>query len=61
MQFIGEMIYTLDGLLDTTRKRHILGGILISISLLFGGMAMTIVTIKDDTTDKIDMKENDYE
>ena len=61
MQFIGEMIYTLDGLLDTTRKRHILGGILISISLLFGGMAMTIVTIKDDTTYKIDMKENDYE
>ena len=34
-------------MLDTKRKRHIAGGIMLSASLLFGGLALTVVTIKD--------------
>ena len=38
----------LDETLDTRRKRHIAGGILISISLLFGGLAFTVMTLKTE-------------
>ncbi|MEY8515360.1 histidine kinase [Lachnospiraceae bacterium 29-84] len=38
----------LDYLLDTRRKRHIVGGILLSVSALFGGLAFTVMTIKDE-------------
>lgn len=34
--------------LNTKRKRHIAGGILMSVSLLFGGLAVTIMTIKSE-------------
>lgn len=33
---------------DTKEKRHIVGGMLVSISLLFGGMAFTVMTMKDE-------------
>jgi hypothetical protein len=42
------IIAMLDETLDTRRKRHIAGGILISISLLFGGLAFTVMTIKSE-------------
>ena len=32
--------------LNTRAKRHIAGGVLMSISLLFGGLAVTIITLK---------------
>ncbi len=32
--------------LDTKRKQHLVGGILMSVSLLFGGLAITVMTIK---------------
>lgn len=41
------IISLLDEALDTRRKRHILGGVLMSISLLFGGLAVTVVTLKN--------------
>lgn len=41
----------LDYSLNTRRKRHITGGVLMSISLLFGGLAITIMTIKNDEED----------
>lgn len=50
-----SLVITIDNLIDTGRKRHIVGGILLSASLLFGGLALTIVTINDEE------KENDYE
>jgi hypothetical protein len=37
---------TLDYSLDTKKKRHIAGGILMSISVLFGGLAFTVMTLK---------------
>jgi hypothetical protein len=38
----------LDYALNTRTKRHITGGILMSISLLFGGLAVTIMTLKTE-------------
>ena len=36
-----------DAILDTGRKRHIAGGILLSLSLLFGGLSVTVPILKD--------------
>lgn len=43
-----SIIYTLDCIMDTPRKRHIIGGILLSASLLFGGLSITVFTIKNE-------------
>jgi len=48
MESIGNILSMLDYVLDTTRKRHIAGGVLMSISLLFGGLALTVMTIKEE-------------
>ena len=40
------IISMLDQSLDTRTKRHIAGGILLSASLLFGGLAFTVITLK---------------
>lgn len=48
MDSIGNLISMLDYILDTRRKRHITGGVLISMSLLFGGLAVTVMTIKNE-------------
>ena len=44
--FISLFDYTI----NTKRKRHITGGILLSISLLFGGLAFTVMTLKMEDT-----------
>lgn len=38
----------MDYILDTKRKRHITGGILLSASLLFGGLVLTVMTIRNE-------------
>jgi hypothetical protein len=43
-----EIFGMINGSLDTRKKRHIAGGVLLSISLLFGGLAITILTVKDE-------------
>lgn len=43
-----DFISTIDAILDSKRKRHITGGILLSAALLFGGLAITVVTITSD-------------
>lgn len=48
MEGIGNFISMMDYILDTYRKRHITGGILLSASLLFGGLALTVMTIKTE-------------
>ncbi len=48
MEGLTNLISMLDYILDTKRKRHITGGILLSASLLFGGLAMTVMSIKDE-------------
>ena len=48
MESLDIIISVLDGALDTKRKRHITGGIMMSMSMLFGGLAFTIMTIKNE-------------
>lgn len=48
MDFLDAFIFSLDSMLDTKRKRHIVGGILLSASALFGGLAVTVFTIRNE-------------
>lgn len=48
MNRLEGVIATLDYLLSTRRKRHIMGGILMSASLLFAGLAFTVITLKPE-------------
>jgi hypothetical protein len=51
MDRLGELLSMLEYSLNTRKKRHIAGGILMSVSLLFGGLAITIITIKTEDND----------
>ena len=48
MNRLEAFLTMLDYSLDTKKKRHIAGGILMSISVLFGGLAFTVVTLKTE-------------
>lgn len=48
MEGLDNIIAMIDYMLNTKRKRHIVGGILISMSALFGGLAITAMTIKSE-------------
>jgi hypothetical protein len=48
---IEEILSILEQSLNTHKKRHIVGGVLLSVSLLFGGLAVTIITIKSEEDD----------
>ncbi len=56
MEEFENSISTLDYILNTKRRRHITGGILISLAVLFGGLALTVMTIKNEETE-----DDDYE
>lgn len=51
MYQLGEVLSIVDHSLNTKRKRHITGGVLLSISLLFGGLAFTIISMKMEDND----------
>lgn len=46
MEKLENVLSAIDYSLNTKKKRHIIGGVLMSISLLFGGLAFTVVTLK---------------
>lgn len=48
MDRLEYIVSTLNRLVDNPRKRHVIGGMLISVSLLFGGLALTVITIKNE-------------
>lgn len=54
MYRLEEILSMLDSSLNTRKKRHIAGGVLMSIALLFGGLSLTIITLKteEDQTDE---------
>ena len=56
MNRLEAFLAMLDYSLDTRKKRHIAGGILLSVSLLFGGLAFTVMTLK--TEDIIEDEQN---
>lgn len=48
MHKLEAIVSMLDRSFGTKRKRHIAGGILASLSLLCGGLALTIMTLKTE-------------
>lgn len=46
MESLDSILSMLDYMINTERKRHIAGGILLSVSMLFGGLAFTVMTTK---------------
>lgn len=48
MDRLERILSMLDHSLDTRKKRHIAGGILMSVSLLFGGLAFAVMTLKPE-------------
>ena len=61
MDRLNHIVAMLEKTLGTKTKRHILGGALISVSLLFSGLALTVMTLKIDEKENIDENEiEDY-
>lgn len=60
MENLERILAILEKTLSTKKRRHIAGGLLLSASLLFGGLAVTVITLKYDTIDE-DEKENEDE
>ncbi len=50
MDGLERIISLLDYVLDSPKKRHIAGGILLSVSMLFGSLALTVITLKNEET-----------
>lgn len=48
MNRIEAWLAMLEYSLNTNRKKHIAGGILMSISVLFGGLAFTVISLKTE-------------
>lgn len=48
MERIEHVLSMIDYALSTRRRRHIAGGILMSIALLFGGLATTVMSLKTE-------------
>ena len=48
MEGFANFVSMMDYVLDTKRKRHITGGLLLSAALLFAGLAITVISIKDE-------------
>ena len=46
MNRLEGVLASLDYLLGNKRKRHLIGGVLMSTSLLFAGLAVTVMTLK---------------
>lgn len=49
--------YTMDIVNQITgnkRRRHIIGGVLLSVAMLFGGLAVTVLTIRAEENEEND-------
>ena len=52
IQNFDALVQILDYTLNSRRKRHITGGILLSVSMLFGGLALTAMTLRPEDEDE---------
>ena len=57
MDRLNYIVAMLEKTLGTRTKRHILGGTLISVSLLFSGLALTVMTLKTEEKENLDDNE----
>lgn len=56
MDRLNYIVAMLEQTLGTRSKRHIMGGALISVSLLFGGLALTVMTLKTEDIDENELQ-----
>ncbi len=47
-ELIDNILNSMDYVLNTSKKRHIVGGVLLSASALLCGLALTIMTIRSE-------------
>ena len=59
MERIEANISILNHVLNNRKKRYIAGSILMGISLLFGGLSVTVLTLRCEKV--LDEKEDEYE
>ena len=61
MNRLESFMNTMEKLLGTRKKRHIAGGILLSTALLFGGLALTVMSLKAEEDNADDYEEIEEE
>lgn len=60
MDRVKRFIITLEHLVSTRKKRHIVGGVLLSTSVFLGGLALTVMSAKfEENIDETDESEID--
>ena len=52
MERLERILFMLDNSINTNKRRHITGEVLFSISLLFGGLAITVISLKIENQDE---------
>ena len=57
MDRLNYIVAMLERTLGTRTKRHIMGGTLVSVSLLFGGLALTVMTLRTENKEETDENE----
>ena len=48
MDTFEDILSMIDYALNTKRKRQLVGGMLMSVALLFGGLSFTVILLKED-------------
>ena len=58
-----RLILTVEHLISTKTKQHIVGGILFSVSVFLGALATTVLTMKVDYVDEPEYidRQNEYD
>ena len=54
MERTKRLLLTIEHLVATKSKRHIVGGILLSTSIFLGGLALTVLSTKIEEKDEYD-------
>lgn len=54
-----RLILTVEHLISTKTKQHIVGGLLFSVSIFLGALATTVLTMKVNVTDELE--QNNYQ
>lgn len=54
MERTKRLLLTIEHLVATRSKRHIVGGILLSTSIFLGGLALTVLSTKVEEKDEYD-------
>lgn len=59
METLKGIVATLEHIVNTDRKKHIVGGVLLSASIFFGGLALTVMSIKKEDKDVSEIQKGD--